>query len=135
MRHLAQITVFLFCAGAAPLAAKDTPIEPSERPPLGFFNGVYDQVGRSGAGELVDWKLLIREEEGVLVLRSCEGLKRMGELKPSLEGEDQRYFEGDGEFCFYAVDGGNYPVLICRAADGGLLTLFPDPMREPDSCE
>lgn len=131
MRPLAQITVLLFCAMAAPLAAKDV----SDRPPEGFFNGVYDYVGRTGAGEQINDKALIVEKDGKLDIRFCQGRKPLAMLTPSAGAEDRRYFEGDGEFCFYTIDGGNYPVILCRVADGGLITYFPDTTTEADSCQ
>lgn len=108
----------------------------SIRPDTGFFTGVYERVGRSGAAPpgLIDDLVRIAPAEGVwaLDLSPCVTVPEPDatiRLAPSGYEEVPNILEGKagpfGLWCQYFVDHSNYPILSCQSEMGARFTLWP----------
>lgn len=126
-----------------------SPAVAQDGPPLSFFAGTFELVGRAPGARgtpFVDW-VRISEKDGRLALKACR--TGAGDLSPR-KGRNEHEAQFSGKLgawdlnCDYQVDRGNYARMTCfvRPEDSdpvpGLLTLWPVNWQAPahaDGCD
>lgn len=121
----------VFCAIALPGLAVAQDTESFPPPPLEYYVGTYQMIGKDAAGALVDTSFRMDISGKNLGITMC-GVPDAGHLDlPETFGGDH-YIEGRIASFEVVCDPfnsyENYPLLACYTDDGARLTLWPGPV-------
>jgi len=96
-------------------------------PPVDYFTGVYERIGRSGGANPVLLNDLWRIDpapDGALRLSPCARTEPRHDLRFARLGDLTNLLAGEGGlWCQVFNDGGNYPLFSCGAEDGSAFQM------------
>ncbi len=103
----------------------------ADLPPLDYFTGYYERVGRDAEGKLMEGYVHLNAVGDALQLAECP----LSALEPPMSLAYDNTFETPnfisgrkGPFrmaCQFFNDSQNYPILNCWSDGGALFTLWP----------